>query len=451
MEQGSLFDQRDIYTPSRLNREAREHLEGRFRQIWIEGEVSNLSRPASGHLYFTLKDDRAQVRCALFRSRGREVGFEVTDGMQVLARGRVSLYEPRGDYQLIVDQLEDSGEGRLRRLFEELKKRLDSEGLFAPEHKKPLPRFPRRIAIVTSPAGAAIQDVLSVLERRFPCVAVTLVPSLVQGEQAPGQLVRGLERAVATRPDVILLTRGGGSLEDLWAFNDERLARAIHACPVPLVAAVGHEIDFTIAEFAADVRAPTPSAAAELLVPDARELIQSLITQRARIERAQRRCLQQRAQRVDEFRRILDSHDPRKRLAAGRERLAEFSHRQRQAWRIVQAQRQTRLNELNARLLRQSPLAMLRERRARLGFLDARIRRSIAGVIERARMRLAATGKALNSISPLAVLERGYSLTRREDGRIVRRAAELAAGDTLDTRLHEGTVRSRVLSTETPD
>ncbi len=446
MEQASLFAERDVYTPTRLNREARAHLEARFSRLWIEGEVSNLSRPASGHAYFTLKDDRAQVRCALFRSRGRELSFDLTDGQQVLARGRVSLYEPRGDYQLIVDRLEDTGEGRLRRQFEALKKRLDGEGLFDPRHKKTLPSYPTRVAIVTSPSGAAIEDVLSVLERRFPCVTVTLVPSPVQGERAPAELIRALGRAIALGPDVILLTRGGGSLEDLWAFNDEALARAIFDCPLPVVCAVGHEIDFTIAEFVADVRAPTPSAAAELLVPDGPALIRTLSRQRARIERAQQRLLLQHAQGLDRLARRLQLLHPGQRLGAARERIKELKARQRRAWRAGDSERRRRLERARDNLARHSPLAVIRQRREALRYFAGRLRAAIRSRLELSGLRLAASGKALTAVGPLAVLERGYSLTLTEDGRVLRRAADVVPGAALETRLHEGSVRSTVVS-----
>jgi exodeoxyribonuclease VII large subunit len=264
---------RPVLKPSQLNALARDLLEGSFAQVWVQGEISNFSRPASGHLYFTLKDERAQVRCALFRMQAQRLRFLPRDGLQVLARGRLTLYEARGEYQLVLEHLEEAGEGALRQAFEELKRRLAAEGLFEAARKRALPRFVRRLGVITSPRGAAVRDVLSVLGRRFPLLEIDVLPVAVQGATSAAELRAMLALAAASgRYDVLLLTRGGGSLEDLWSFNDEALARAIVASAVPVVSAVGHEIDFSLSDFAADLRAPTPSAAAELLVPDATEL-----------------------------------------------------------------------------------------------------------------------------------------------------------------------------------
>ncbi|GAE55419.1 hypothetical protein XPR_2054, partial [Xanthomonas arboricola pv. pruni MAFF 301420] len=269
-----------ILTPSQLNTLARDLLEGSFPLVWVEAELSSVTRPSSGHLYFTLKDARAQIRCAMFKPKSTWLKFQPREGLRVLARGRLTLYEARGDYQLVLDHMEEAGEGALRRAFDELRARLAAEGLFDAERKQPLPAHVRRLAVITSPSGAAVRDVLSVLARRFPLLEVDLLPSLVQGDSAAAQITSLLQRADASgRYDVILITRGGGSLEDLWAFNDERLARTIAAAHTPVVSAVGHETDFSLSDFVADVRAPTPSVAAELLVPDQRELV-------ARVRRA---------------------------------------------------------------------------------------------------------------------------------------------------------------------
>jgi len=269
LETGPGTPDRDVYTVSRLNQTARQLLEQGLPRIWLEGELSNLSRPSSGHLYFTLKDSRAQIRGAMFRNRNQLLRFRPQEGMQMLVRCRISLYEPRGDYQLIAESMEEAGDGALQRAFEELKRKLDLEGLLRAEHKQPLPLLPRRIGVVTSPSGAAIRDVLSVLKRRFPAIPVMVYPVPVQGKEAGREIAAMLHRAGERREcDVLILTRGGGSLEDLWAFNEEVVARAIHDCPVPVISAVGHEVDFTIADFVADQRAPTPSAAAELASPD---------------------------------------------------------------------------------------------------------------------------------------------------------------------------------------
>ncbi|HEY0719956.1 MAG TPA: exodeoxyribonuclease VII large subunit, partial [Gammaproteobacteria bacterium] len=277
---------REVYSVSRLNREARALLEGHFPLMWIEGEISNLTRPASGHIYFSLKDPFAQVRCAMFRMRGMHLVFRPADGMQVLVRARLSLYEPRGDYQLIVEQMEEAGDGALRRAFEQLKQRLHAEGLFESARKRPLPPLPRRIGVVTSPSGAAIHDILTVLRRRFPAIPVILYPVPVQGAGAAAQIATMLRKAGERGEcDVLIVGRGGGSLEDLWPFNEEVVARAIAASPIPVVSAVGHEVDVTIADFAADQRAATPSAAAEMVVPDRQEW-------QLRIERLQERLTQ---------------------------------------------------------------------------------------------------------------------------------------------------------------
>ncbi|NZA25415.1 exodeoxyribonuclease VII large subunit, partial [Luteimonas sp. SJ-92] len=290
----------EILTPSQLNTLARSLLEDAFPLVLVEGELGNVSRPASGHLYFTLKDARAQVRCAMFRPKSQWLRFQPREGLKVLARGRLTLYEARGDYQLILDSLEEAGEGALRRAFEALKAKLQAEGLFDASRKRPLPPYVRRLGVVTSPSGAAVRDVLSVLARRFPLLEVEILPVPVQGEGAAAQIVAMLRRAAACgRYDALLLTRGGGSLEDLQAFNDEALARAVAASPVPVVAAVGHETDFSLAEFAADLRAPTPSAAAELLVPDSGELLARLRTLQRRVAALGLHRLQQAAQRTD--------------------------------------------------------------------------------------------------------------------------------------------------------
>src|SRR5450755_3296449 len=285
---------RDIYTVSRLNREVRILLERGFGTLWIEAEISNFARPSSGHWYFSLKDAAAQVRCAMFRQRNMLCAFTARDGQKVLVRARVGLYEPRGEYQLIVDHMEDAGLGALKRQFEELSARLSAEGLFAPERKRPLPALPKRIGVITSPTGAAIRDILHVLARRFPAIAVLIYPVAVQGTQAAAEILAALRLAARRAEcDVLILARGGGSLEDLWAFNDEELARAIVASPIPVISGIGHEIDFTIADFAADVRAPTPSAAAELVVPDAEEWLNFFARLGARLQRGMRRRLEE--------------------------------------------------------------------------------------------------------------------------------------------------------------
>src|SRR5580700_1641007 len=319
---------RDIYSVSRLNREVRVLLERGFGSLWLEAEISNFARPSSGHWYFSLKDAAAQVRCAMFRQRNMLCAFIAKDGQKVLVRARIGLYEPRGEYQLIVDHMEDAGLGALKRQFEELSAKLEREGLFAADRKRPLPGLPRRIGIITSPTGAAVRDILHVLARRFPAAAVLIYPVPVQGAQAAGEIVAALELAGRRAEcDVLILARGGGSLEDLWAFNDERLARAIVASPIPVITGIGHEIDFTIADFAADVRAPTPSAAAELVVPDAEEWLGAFVRLSTRLQRGMRRSLDERRERLRLLARRSALVSPAARCAQQAQRLDEMELR----------------------------------------------------------------------------------------------------------------------------
>src|ERR1700728_3269492 len=319
---------RDIYSVSRLNREVRVLLERGFGALWLEAEISNLARPSSGHWYFSLKDSAAQVRCAMFRQRNMLSAFTPRDGQKVLVRARIGLYEPRGEYQLIVDHMEDAGLGALKRQFEELSAKLSQEGLFAAERKRLLPGLPKRIGVITSPTGAAVRDILHVLARRFPAAPVLIYPVRVQGAQAAAEITATLQLAnQRAECDVLILARGGGSLEDLWAFNDERLARAIVASPIPVITGIGHEIDFTIADFAADVRAPTPSAAAEIVVPDAEEWLSSLRRLDARLQRALLRSMQARAQRLRWLCGRAAMVSPSARLAQQSQRLDELEQR----------------------------------------------------------------------------------------------------------------------------
>jgi exodeoxyribonuclease VII large subunit len=439
-----------VYTVSRLNREARVTLSGHFGTVWVEGEVSNLAAPASGHLYFTLKDAEAQVRCAMFRGAGRLLGFKPANGDHVLARAQVGLYEPRGDYQLIVDLLEEAGDGALQRAFEALKKRLDAEGLFDPARKKPIPRFPACIGVVTSPTGAAIRDILTVLARRYPAASVIVFPAMVQGSEAPAELVRALQRADGSGwCDVLLLARGGGSLEDLWAFNDESLARAIAACRTPVVTGIGHEVDFTIADFAADLRAPTPSAAAESVTPDRIDLANRLRHLESQLHRSFLGRLERVQQRLDFAERRLQQCHPRQRLERQTQRLAELRHRlARNAALRLNLQHQ-RLQGLELRLVRHDPAQRVMNLGGKLDSLDSRLRRSASLTLERRNERLAALGRRLDTVSPLATLARGYSIAMRAaDGAIVHAWQDIQPGEMLCTRLAEGSLLSRVEKAE---
>ncbi len=436
--------EREVYSVARLNREVRRLLESGFARIWVEGEISNLARPPSGHLYFTLKDASAQISCALFRNRALRLGFPLDNGAQVLAQAQVSLYEPRGNYQLIVDRLEPVGDGALRRAFEALKQQLQAEGLFAPEHKRPLPAWPRCLGVITAPGGAAIRDVLTVLKRRFPALPVIVYPTLVQGAGAPAGIVAALERAQRHgQCDVLLLTRGGGSLDDLWPFNEASVARAVHACQVPLVSAVGHEIDFVISDFVADARAATPSAAAELLSPDSEQLERRFAQIRVTLGAHLRRTLRQRRERLHWLLGRARLCSPTRRLQQQSQRLDELRQRLLRAWRHAQVRRRSRLQAAAARWRQQHPGARVQALAAATTELAQRLGYCINIQLSARREQLAGLSRALDGISPLATLRRGYSITR-VDGRIVRRATETRVGDKLETRLAQGRVISEV-------
>src|SRR5271155_5032759 len=364
---------RDVYSVSRLNREVRVLLERGFGSLWLEAEISNFARPSSGHWYFSLKDAAAQVRCAMFRQRNMLCSFTARDGQKVLVRARIGLYEPRGEYQLIVDHMEDAGLGALKRLFEELSARLNLEGLFAAERKRPLPSLPRRIGVITSPTGAAVRDILHVLARRFPAAAVLIYPVSVQGAQAAAEIVAAVESAgVRAECDVLILARGGGSLGDLWAFNDERLARAIVASPIPVITGIGHEIDFTIADFAADVRAPTPSAAAEIAVPDGAEWLISLSRLAHRLQRGLLRRLEAQRERLRWLIGRAALVSPSARLSPQTQRLDDLEQRMFRAQRQILADRRSALGERRSRLWQVSPVTRVRSTAARQAALYAR-------------------------------------------------------------------------------
>lgn len=434
-----------VFTPSGLNRLVRDLLEDALPMgVWIEGELSNVSRPASGHIYFTLKDANAQVRCAMFRMAASRLRFRPADGMHVLMRAKVGLYEARGEFQLVADHMEPAGEGALQREFEQLKARLGAEGLFDAERKRPLPDFPKRIGVITSPSGAAVRDVLSVMGRRFPLAEVDVLPVPVQGREAPPAIAAMLRSAAASgRYDVLLVTRGGGSLEDLWAFNDESVARAIHASDVPVVSAVGHEVDFTIADFVADLRAATPSAAAELLVPDGADLERRLDRLRQRMATLMARRLQAAAQRADHWQARLNAQRPQARLARDAQRLEALRRRLHMSIGQANALRRARLERLQARLTARHPRLRLDPSRARLAELRQRMSSAIGRRLERERARVAQQGRTLHAVSPLATLERGYAIVFDERDAIVRRAADVAVGERVRVMLGEGELRLR--------
>ena len=440
-----------VLTPSQLNTLARDLLEGAFPLVLVEGEIGNLSRPGSGHLYFTLKDARAQVRCALFKPKSQWLKFVPREGLKVVARGRLTLYEARGDYQLVCDSLEEAGEGALRRAFDELKAKLATEGLFDAERKRALPAFVRRLAVITSPSGAVIRDIVSVLRRRFPLVEVDLLPVPVQGEGAAAQVRAMLQRADASgRYDAILLARGGGSLEDLWAFNDEALARAIAASKVPVVSAIGHETDFSLSDFAADLRAPTPSAAAELLVPDAAALSARLQGLHRQLLALQANALRQRMQRADRALLRLQALRPQARLEALAQRARQAQARLANAMQRRLEREHAALRHADAILRATHPQRRLQLARARLEWLRGRPQAILAQRLQQDALHLRGLARSLHAVSPLATVARGYSILQHADGRIVRGIGDAAVGDTLHGRLHDGRLRLHVEGKEPP-
>lgn len=428
---------RHIYSVAELNREARTILEGSFPSIWVEGEISNLACPASGHMYFSLKDANAQVRCALFKNRALRLATRPENGMQVLVRAGVSLYEGRGEFQLIVEYLEPAGAGALQRAFEELKKRLEAQGLFRAEDKKAIPAMPQRVGIITSPTGAAIRDILSVLRRRYPGIDVIIYPVPVQGAEAPGKIRAMLKTAEQRNEvDVLILSRGGGSLEDLWAFNDEALARDIHACTLPTVSAVGHEIDFTIADFVADLRAATPSAAAESVSPSREHLSRQLERYEGLLARQLNQRIRNLRDRITGLGRRLPH--PMRTLQQFSQRLDDLALRSQRAIRNKLQHNRALLNRLISLLAVQNPRRQLRQQRERCNQLGSQLQRALLNHMERKKERLSRLSHNLHTISPLATLGRGYAIIQKSDGIIVRDAQQLSKGETVSGRFGKG-------------
>lgn len=438
--------ERDVYTVSRLNREVRLLLEAGLPLLWLEGELSNFAAPASGHWYFSLKDGSAQVRCAMWRQRNSAVRFRPKEGMLLLARARVGLYEPRGEYQLIVEHLEEAGEGALKREFEKLKARLAAEGLFDAERKRPLPAIPRRIGVVTSPTGAAVHDILRVLRARFPAAGVIIYPTAVQGAAAVPEIVRAIGTASRrAEVDVLIVARGGGSLEDLWCFNDERVARAIAASRIPTVSGVGHEVDVTIADFVADVRAPTPSAAALAAVPDKTAWLESLASVETRFGGAMGRYLRAQHLSLGALAQRLQISHPGARLAQHAQRLDDLEQRMRLALRSTVLHQRQRLEILSTRLWRENPRHRLEALCAHAASLRQRLTTTFAAQIGALDQRLALAARTLDAVSPLATLARGFAVvSRANDGALLRDAADAPPGTEIETRLARGRLLARV-------
>lgn len=444
--------QRDIWTVSRLTAELRAVLQQSFPLLWVGGEISGLATPRSGHLYFNLKDAGSQIRCALFRNKRNLLRFQPKDGDQVLARARISCYEPRGEVQLIIEHLEPAGAGAQLQAFEALKARLAAEGLFDNERKQPLPPFPHRLGVVTSPSGAALHDVLQVLRRRFPALPVLVYPVPVQGAGAAVEIAETLRLAdMRGDCDLLILTRGGGAPEDLAQFNDEALARTIAALKTPVIAAIGHEVDFSIAEFVADRRAPTPSAAAELASPDSDAMLARIQVLSRRLARQQANNAKQERQRLAGLSRRLTLQHPANRLHQRQQRLDELALRLDRAALAQQSRHRQRLASLVARRNARSPAANLAGHRQRLSVLRRRLMRVVEQGLKLQREHLGATMHQLQIVSPLSTLGRGYAIVQREDGTVVRQAADVRPGDPIRVRLGKGELNAEVLTRDTAE
>lgn len=436
--------ERKIYTVSELTDRIRVLLEREFPSVWIQGEISNFHPAPSGHVYFTLKDDTAQIRCVMFKLQRRFLKFRPEDGLSVIAWGRISVYNMRGEYQLILDTMEPAGLGSLMLAFEQLKKKLTAEGLFVEENKRPIPPMPKRIGLVTSPRGAAVRDMIRICKRRFPGTHILVSPASVQGDRAPGEIVAAIDRLCnAGDVDVIIVGRGGGSIEDLWAFNDETVVRAVAGCRIPIVSAVGHETDVTLTDFAADLRASTPSAAAEMIVPDKRDLQEHVLHLLARMKTCIRNFLERRVESLSEFVKRL--YDPRRQIEERRMKLDDLTIR---LARTVRRQLEVLGRETEAVATRLRPQYLVREMGAgkdQCSALSSELLRAIRDKIKASLSSVENLSARLDNLSPLSVLARGYSITLRpETGKVIGDAAEVQIGEVLQVRLHRGELSCEV-------
>ncbi|WP_333606407.1 exodeoxyribonuclease VII large subunit [Arsukibacterium sp.] len=441
----------DIYTVSRLNSEVRLILELQFQRLWLVGEVSNFVQAASGHWYFSLKDQAAQVKVAMFKQANRNATVKPQNGQQVLIRARISVYEPRGEYQLLAEMIEPAGDGLLKQQYEQLKARLQAEGLFAEERKKPLPPHISRVGIITSPTGAAVRDISTVLQRRAPGIAVIIYPCQVQGDTAAAQMHAMLSTAISRNEvDVLIIGRGGGSLEDLWCFNDEQLARAVAACPIPIVSAVGHEIDFALTDFVADVRAATPSAAAELVSPDQSHLLERLRRLQSALVQAQRNQLQRLAPSLKQLEQRLLALHPKRRLQQQQQRLDELQLRLNRVigQQLTNAKRQQQY--LQQSLQHLSPAKAIKQQHDQLQQLQQRLQRGISLQLKQQQQTLCRLSNQLNTVSPLATLARGYSITFDDKQQVVTSSSQLKAGEKVAIKLAEGGFDAEVIKLNEP-
>jgi exodeoxyribonuclease VII large subunit len=438
-----------ILSVTELTRHVRDILESRLGEVWVEGEISNYRKQSSGHHYFTLKDDRAQLACVMFaRAYSARSGLILEDGMQVQTFGRLTVYEARGQYQLVVELVQTRGQGLLQAKFEALKRKLQAEGLFDPEHKTPLPSFPRRVALVTSPSGAALQDILNILQRRSPWLKILICPVRVQGEGAAGEIadmIRYLDRRrVSLAVDVIIVARGGGSLEDIWEFNEEVLARTIYGCELPIISAVGHEIDFTIADFVADLRAPTPSAAAELVAPSQEFLRNSLAAKQTTLVRLANQAVEVGGLRLNRLKEARGLRDPSTLIHDRQQKVDQIEGRLLQLLRWTVEHHRTHTNRLASLLQAYRPAQMVVRRKAEVAGVQARLENAAKYQLERAKQRLVSLERSIALLGPEQTLRRGYSITRKTNGEILQRSEDVKPGDEILTRLAEGEVKSRV-------
>lgn len=441
-----MHDNHSIYTVSQLCHETRLLLEGTFLTLVVEGEISNISRPASGHIYFTLKDDKAQVQCAMFRSQVRKIGFKPENGLRIQLKARVSLYEARGNFQLIGEQMESAGEGALRQQFEALKQKLSLEGLYDRELKKPLPELPQRIGVITSPSGAAVHDIISVLNSRFPALPVLIYPVSVQGDKAKHEVVAAIELANKRKDcDVIILARGGGSLEDLWAFNEEVVARAIHQSALPIVSAIGHEVDFSIADFVADHRAATPSAAAELVSPDQQQWLSHFDYLAKQLSRQLNTDVADKNSRLNQLQHRLKQTHPGAQLQMHAQRLDDIQTRLLQTPKQIIQRSQLTLSQLSARLLNNSPSRRIHTLQESLTAKQLSLTMPLQQKLQGLRIRFTDCNKGLETLSPLATLSRGYSIAKSEhDDRIINSVKQLNLDERITLQLADGQLKTRV-------
>ena len=439
-------EDRQIFTVQQLNREVKELLQQNFPLIWVEGEISNIARPASGHIYFSLKDECAQVRCAMFRNANRKLPFQPEDGMHVLVRARVGIYEPRGDYQLNIEQMEEAGIGILQRKFDELKLKLSREGLFDQDNKKALPAYPNSLGIITSATGAALRDILSVLKRRFPLVQIRVYAVQVQGEQSAKANIKAIQAINQEKEcEVIILARGGGSIEDLWSFNEESVARAIYTSNLPIVTGIGHEVDFTIADFVADIRAATPSAAAELVVPHQHELIESLEQYNNALIYMIQDKIGNFYQSVDWFTQRLEYLHPEQIIARNKDKLTELKRRAFSALQLKISYQHSNLDKLLVRFENQSPKSLLQAANINLTNLRQILIRVVHNQIEQKSQQLATLSRTLNAISPLGTLNRGYAIvTKALNKQVLRNADDVDSGEKILIRLAQGSLSAHV-------